>query len=414
MAIYSIFDKTASADLQNKINTSIIFNYLKEKEFDSRANISRTLKISAPSVSKAIARLIERGYVLEAEKMRTKSGKRPTILKVNKDKCYSLGIDLGKERIKLGVTNFVGEIVERKEGIKINNELDIVKVVTSEINKIVKKNDLSIKKICIAAPAIIDNSSSNFLLPLYKSWSGLNFKKLLEEEFALGVIVENDVKVAAIGEKYYGEGKKIKDFVFLSVCNGIAAGIVINNQLYRGIWGSAGEVGFSIVDEENLDFERVNKGFLEKHASVESLVKIARKEIFNGEKSIILDMADGKLEKINPDTVCRAALEGDKLAQNIINRANNYLAITIINLILILNPKLIVIGGDICRLPEVQELFIDRIKEKVKKIITFHMPEIKLSSIGEDAALLGACYLANESIMVQEFPFIIDESDFPS
>ena len=191
-------------------------------------------------------------------------------------------------------------------------------------------------------------------------------------------------------------------------------GIIVNNQLYRGVWGSAGEVGFTIINEENLSFERVNKGFLEKFASVESLAKIAKKEITNGKKTLIINMADGDINKINPDIVCKAAVKGDKLAQKIIDRVNNYLAITIINLILILNPRLIVIGGDICHLPEVQDLFIERIIEKVSKIITFHMPEIKLSSIGGDAALLGACYIANESLMVQEFPFIIDTTDLPS
>ena len=414
MTIYSKFDRTASADLQNKINTSIIFNYLKEKKFDSRANISRALKISAPSVSKAMVQLIDRGYVLEAEKMKTKSGKRPTVLKVNKDLSFSLGIDLGKERIKIAVANFVGDVIERKEGPKIDNNLDIVKVLIAEINRILKKHGGRIKKICIATPGIIDNSSSNFLVPFYRSWSGVNFKELFEKEFKLDVIIENDVKIAAIGEKYYGEGKKVKDFVFLSVCNGISAGIIINNQLYRGVWGSAGEVGFSIINEENLSFERVNKGFLEKAASVESLVKIAKKEITNGKKTLMLDMANGDINKINPDIVCKAATKGDNLAQKIINRVNNYLAITIINLILILNPRIIAIGGDICHLPEVQDLFIEKIIEKVRKLITFHMPEIKLSSIGEDAVLLGACYIANESLMVQEFPFIIDTSDLPS
>ena len=414
MTIYSRFDRTASSDLQNKINTSIIFNYLKEKKLDSRANISRALKISAPSVSKAIVQLIERGYVLEAEKLKTKSGKRPIVLKLNKDISHCIGIDLGKEHMKLAVANFAGEIINRWDGIKIDDDLDIVKVLTFEMKKIINKKDLKIRKICIATPGIIDNSSSNFLVPFYKSWSGLNFKKIFEAKFGLDVIVENDVKVAAIGEKDYGEGKKINDFVFLSVCNGIAAGIIINNQLYRGIWGSAGEVGFSIINEENLSFERINKGFLEKFASVESLAKIARKELFDGEESMILDMAIRDLERINPETVCQAALEGDKLAKNIINKASNFLAITIINQILILNPRLIVIGGDICKLPGVQELFIDSIKEKVNKIITFHMPEIKLSIIGEEAALLGACYLANESVIVQEFPFIIDKSDLPS
>ncbi len=89
--------KTASSKLQQKINVSIIFNYLRENEKISRAKISKDLNISAPAVSRIIDKLIKDKYAIKSEKLVTKSGKRPILIELNKNKGFVVGIDLGKE-----------------------------------------------------------------------------------------------------------------------------------------------------------------------------------------------------------------------------------------------------------------------------------------------------------------------------
>lgn len=107
------FVRTASSELQFKINQSIIFNYLREKSPISRAKISQDLKISAPAVSRVIEKLISDNYVLETKKQETKSGKRPTLLTLNKDRGLVLGIDLGSEKIRMSLMNYDGNIVKK-------------------------------------------------------------------------------------------------------------------------------------------------------------------------------------------------------------------------------------------------------------------------------------------------------------
>src|SRR5680860_237096 len=130
------FVRTASSELQFKINQSIIFNYLRENSPISRAKISQALKISAPAVSRVIEKLISEDYILETKKQETKSGKRPTLLAINKDKGLVLGVDLGGEKIRMSLMNYGGDIVKKYSGPEIRDNLDIEEVLKKEIFKI--------------------------------------------------------------------------------------------------------------------------------------------------------------------------------------------------------------------------------------------------------------------------------------
>ncbi|MBA7630112.1 N-acetylmannosamine kinase [subsurface metagenome] len=274
--------------------------------------------------------------------------------------------------------------------------------------KIVEKT-LNLKAIGVGIPAVIDvNSGAVTNAPLYGSLRGLNLKEKLEDYFNVPIYVENVVKLSALGEKNNGEGKNYKNIVFIEISNGIGAGIIVDNHLLRGTYGSAGEIGFSIINNKNLGFIIKNKGWLEKNASVESIKERAAKKIQKGAKTLILDFINKDINNLNPSIVCEAAVRNDKVSKDIISEIVEYLALGIINLILILNPQIIVLGGDICNLPEVHKLFINPIRVLVNESIPFEIPEIKLSSLGEDAGVVGASFLAIESLLLGEFPYTID------
>jgi N-acetylglucosamine repressor len=409
---------TASSKLQFRINNSIIFNYVRENKSITRIKISKDLNISPSAVSRMIDDLIKKEYIIEVEKLKTSRGKRPILLKVNKDKGFVVAVDLGKEKIKIAFYNFCGEMIYKYDGFKISYSKNISNKVVNEIqfflNKCYQDKKLKadkIKAICIGIPAQIDLNTGKVLsVPLYKNWRNLNLKEVLEKEFNIPVYIENGANLSALGIKYYGEGINFKDFILVDISNGIGAGIINDGHLFRGALGFAGEIGFTLIGPENFRFKIEDKGYLEKFASVLSLKEKILKEILSGEKTIVVNMVNGNLKKIEPDVVCKAAIDGDKLANNIITESVNFLSIAIINLILIQNPQLIAIGGSICNLPYVDELFLEPIIKKVKSSIPFKMPEIKLSLLGKDAVLVGAAYMAIESIISNEFPYEIDKN----
>lgn len=413
------FLNTANPSLQQMINMSIIFNYLRLKSPISRAKISRDLGISAPAVSRAIEKLIEKGYVIETERIKTKVGKRPTPLIINRNRFFVVGIDLGKERLKMAMANLSGEIVEKYTGSTILKNKKTIEKVTGEVKDFIgkyadgkKSSSGNIEAICIGVPAAIDINDERVLrTDYYKEWEwrDLNLKKILIEEFNIPVFVENDANLSAIGEKQYGKGQKYSSLVFIEVSSGIGAGIIIDNKLIKGSNGSAGEIGFTISNSKKINFKIKDKGFLEEHSSVRSIRGSAIEEIKKGKRTIITNMVDGKIEEITPFIVCRAAIKGDKLANDIITQMVEILSIGIINLILIVDPQLVVLGGDIFDLPEISKLFIKPITKKIKNFVPFVIPEIKASSLGGDTCIRGAAFNAIDSILVEEFPFRIEQ-----
>jgi predicted NBD/HSP70 family sugar kinase len=411
------FSKTASSKLQYNINTSIIFNYIREFGPRSRARISKDLKISAPAVSRVVDKLIEQGYIIETEKVKTKGGKRPKPLTINGEKGYLIGIDLGKQKLRVSLSNFNNEIVKKYQGVNISNDKDISEKLISELRKFIsicqKEIKISlenIKAICIGIPAVVDIETGAIIsAPLYHNWRELNLREVFDKEFRVPVFIENDVNLSALEEKYFGEGKDYKDFVFIEVSNGIGAGIIVDNQLWRGSTGSAGEIGFTIINSENLEYKVKNKGYLEKFASIEGIRRQAIEALNKGQKSIIKSMVANNFDKIESWLICRAAMKGDHLANVIIKNMTNFLSIAVINIILILNPQIIVLGGEICNLPEVDKLIINPIIEKVSNTLPFKIPEIKLSKLGGDSGIMGASYVAIEALLMSAFPYKISQ-----
>lgn len=410
------FPKTVSSKLQKKINTSIIFNYIRKNSPVTRAGIVKVLKISAPAVSRVIEKLIKNGDVIETVKAETKSGKKPVLLIVNVNEGFVIGIDLGKKRFKAIVSNFNGEIIERFNSFKITNNRDIDRKLILEINNILKElenkkifNRDKLKAICIGIPASIDVESGKTIdAPLYANWKDLNLKKNVEEEFNVPVLIENDVNLSAIGEKHYGKGKDYKDFVFVEISNGIGAGIVIDNHLFRGSYGSAGEIAYSIISSNYLGNKKDEEA-LENIASLEGIKSTVLKKISNNAKTSILDIVNNDLNKIDSSTIFKAAVSGDVLANDIIKNMINFLTISLINLILILNPQLLIIGGDIVSLPEVNKLLIEPLKEKIKKSLVLDIPEIDISSLGQNAGVIGASFHAIESLIMKKYPYKIEK-----
>ena len=125
--------------------------------------------------------------------------------------------------------------------------------------------------ICIGIPATTrDAAGTSISTPLYSSLERTDFIKGLESIYSVPVYVENIVKLSALAEKNYGIAKKYENIVFIEVSNGIGAGIILENRLIRGSDGAAGEIGFTIINTENLKYMTTNHlGFLEKNYSLE-------------------------------------------------------------------------------------------------------------------------------------------------
>lgn len=419
MSDFFRFDKTLSSKFQNEINISIVFNYLREKGPISRIKISRGLGLSAPSVSKAINYLEEKGYISEIGEEKTTVGVRPKLLKIN-SKGYVIGVDIGKRRIKVALVNFYGNFIYKYDGFEVPSNIEVddkkitnelISLIKSVISKAENKQMVepdTLKAICFAVSAPVSIETKKIVdIPLYGKYRKIDFVDVFGKAFNVPIIVENDVNCSAFGEKKVINDKDITDMVFIEISRGIGSGIILNNRIFKGSHGTPGEIGNSIINTSNLGFKIKNKGFLEKYASVEGMGKNAIKTINQEKVSLINNLAGDHPKKIEATDIFLAAIKKDKFAKNIINNAVDLLSVAILNLVLIIDPQLVVIGGDICQLPESRKLFLDPIIKKIKNAFPFKLPELRFSLAGKDAGVLGASLIAVESLILEEFPFKI-------
>jgi len=409
------FIKTIDQNLQNKINKSIVFNYLRDNQPVSRAAISRALGISPSAVSRLIGDLIDNDYVLEFEKKKTNIGKRPTLLKINSNLGCIVALDLSQSYLKLSVNNFSSESIEKINMFKISNDINIIDKITIELEKIFVKSpttekltykNLEVKAISLGIPANIDIVTGEIKsASLYDKWYSINFKTKLEKKFNVPVFAEKDVYLSLFAEKHYGQGKDFSDVVFVEISNGVSCGIIVDNDIIRGKNLSAGEISFMVLDNKFYEYTMGDTGFLDKNASFQSFrEKYIERVKYNG-KSNSINSIDKDLSSITTNKIFEAANEGDKVAIDVIFEIADLIAKAIVNIILILDTQIVVLGGNITNCASIEEIFIDRIKEKIRRVLPIQEPIITISKLKEDVVLIGASIFAINAMIHDIFPY---------
>lgn len=177
---------------------------------------------------------------------------------------------------------------------------------------------------------------------------GLPIKRYLEKAFHLPVLVENDVNAMALGEKVWGRGKRVNNLVCLTIGTGIGGGVIINNQIYRGAHFYAGEIGHLMVEPNGPKCKCGSRGCLEALAAAPAIVRRTRVALKESTKpSRLREMVQNYGDQLNPQIIYMAAKRGDRLAREIVQKTAYYIGIALKQVINLLDPEMIIIGGGV-------------------------------------------------------------------
>jgi glucokinase len=393
---------TANSLMQNRINISIIFNYLRDRGVAYRAQIARDLGISAPAVSRAIEKLLKDEYVIESEKVRVKNGKKAAQVSVNAERGYIVGVDLLAEPIMIAISDFGGELHDTYLAPPIDGTSDFSDYLISSIDSGLRaferkfaKRDAHILAIGIGVPAVVDPRTGAILsASLYENIIKSNIHDRVSDYFKIPVFIENISNLAAIGEWKHGVGRNARNLLFIEIGNGIGAGIILDGDLYRGAHGAAGEIGYFITEPAGLGYDSSKSGYLESRAS------LAAFRLFGASTAEALDSRYPSVT-----TILEAARAGAAEAVGFIRDATEHLAIAIINIMLLLNPEMVIIGGAACELPDIDSLIFKPLIDEVIRNYPFGSASIRLASLGEKASLIGAVQFALDSLVVHAYPY---------
>jgi glucokinase len=244
----------------------------------------------------------------------------------------------------------------------------------------------------IGSPGSVDLDGGTVKYPPnFPNWTVVR----LGEEVSKGldnikVAVDNDANVAAVGEGKFGAGKGTSNFFLFTLGTGIGGGIIINDQIYRGPTGAAGELGHISIDYNGPECLCGNKGCIEAYVGQKYLSKRTVEQLKNHPDSKILEIVNGDLEKVEPLVIYQAAKAGDKFASEVLEEAGFYLGIAAATIFNIFDFHLAVIGGGVSA---AGDLLFNSIKKTAReRVLSVHRDRIQIvpALLGNKAGLLGA------------------------
>ncbi len=323
------------------------------------------------------------------------------MLELEKQELPVLAIDLGGTKIITALISNKGEMLARESCLTLADEgtEPVIERMLAAIDHLLTQRNTSsqINSISIAAAGPIDVEKGIVTLsPNLPGWIDIPLRSIIEEKYQVNTFLLNDAKAAALGEHRFGAGRGANNLIYVTVSTGIGGGIIIDGKLYFGSSGGAGEVGHMTIDVNGPRCNCGNIGCWEMLASGTAVASEARRRIHEGEKSSLADMVGGKIENITAKEVSLAAQNGDVLASEVITRAVNYVGVGMVNLVNILNPELIIIGGGMSKMGD---LLFDPVRRIVKERafkLSAQAVRIVPAQLGDDAGVIGAAVFAFE------------------
>jgi glucokinase len=223
-------------------------------------------------------------------------------------------------------------------------------------------------------------------------WRDVPLKELLEERLGFPVYIDNDANLAALGEHVLGAARGVDDVVYVTVSTGIGGGLILKGELYYGAFFGAGEIGHMTVDPRGPLCRCGNRGCLESLASGTAVARLAEELVEKGKGKGILKVAGSK--KITARSVSLAAAAGDPEALAILQKAGKSLGIGLANIVNLLNPALVVLGGGFMQSgPPLWQAMEEELQQRVLPAARQRVRVVP-ASLGPRSGLLGAVVLA--------------------
>lgn len=368
------------------VNKSIILNKIRTDAPISRAQIAKGTKLTPPTVSSIVKELIEQGIVKESELGQSQGGRKPTMLLINSDAFYVIGVDAGPETVECILADLSGKVMERVVSnieTPITNE-GFLSILKHGIQHIIETSDIKLEGILgigVAMHGVVDVETGTSLVAPNLNLTDIPIKAALEDAFHLIVKVENDARAMALGEYWFGGHGELDSMVAVNIGRGVGAGVVINGKLYHGAQDLAGEFGHMTIDMNGEVCTCGNRGCLQTFAAGPAIGERAQREV--GDSS----------EKVTGEEVYQQALAGNALYNQMLEETGVIIGIGLTNLIHMINPRKIVLGGGVMKsanilLPAIEQTIDQRVLTPAAK-----QTEVAVTKLGDDATLLGAVSL---------------------
>lgn len=310
------------------------------------------------------------------------------------EKRYVIGVDLGGTKISTALAELNGNILSQYT-IPTNaarGEKEVLERIFSTIEKVLelgnKKAD-EIRAIGIGSPGPLDSKKGIIIETPNLPFENFYLVKPIEERFKICTYLENDANAAAIGEFMFGAGKNTKNMVYITVSTGIGAGAIVDGRIYRGNTCNALELGHTTILPDGPKCNCGNYGCLEALASGTAIARIANERLKAGIESSLK-----KYEVVTSYEVFEEAKKGDKLSSDVIEKSLEYLGIGISNIITIMDPEIVIIGGGVSLAGDIVFDSVNKVVNKRCFKVLRENCKVVPAALVKQSGLIGAIALA--------------------
>lgn len=303
-----------------------------------------------------------------------------------------IGVDLGGTRIRAALLDDNLSILMRDETLTLGEEGPdaVIGRMTDLIRSVWPQGD-SVLGIGVSSPGPLDPVTGVVLAPPnLPGWHHVPLAQRLNEAFRVPVYVGNDANVAVLAEVARGAARGCKHAIYVTLSTGIGGGVLIDGRLLLGHGGFAAEIGHMVmlINGQELRFEQAAAG--------PALAKQARERIEQGAESIITQLVQGDLSRIDSKIVGQAAAQGDALALEIVQRAGRLIGLGLTSLLHLFNPEIVVIGGGVSK---IGSLLLDPMRAAIRESVIYEgyidRLRVEMAALGEDVSIIGAAALVH-------------------
>ncbi|MFC6996797.1 ROK family transcriptional regulator [Rufibacter roseus] len=393
-------------------------NYIEKKKYSQKIKIVKELyvrgprtnaeicadfRISSPTSMGLIKELIEEGLVEKRGQGKSEGGRRPDLYGLRDHSLFVVGISIGRFKTRMAIfdnnnNNITGI---HTFPVKVTDGLADIDRIHEYAEDLITGSGLNREKIMgvgVTMPGLVDAAEGNNYSYLKSAPGAESLQDLLAGKFGKPVYIQNDVKSMALAEYRFGQAHGKKDVLVLSLDWGIGLGIIMDGKLISGSAGFAGEIGHIPLKHDGALCYCGKRGCLETVASGIALARMAKEGIKSGQDSLLNELSDKDIDKIEPQLVIDAANQGDQYAINILSEMGMNLGRGVSILIQLLNPELIILGG---RIAQANQYITTPIQQSINQYCMAQLRErtkIALSQLGLEADVLGAVAVVMENI----------------
>ena len=388
-----------SANIIRRLNKAATFNAVRDNHNGiSRADVARVTGLSRATVSAIVEELINADLVREARIGASRGGRRPTILELNPDAGRVVGVDIGATHLIVAVAGLSGRTLAECEApfdIAAGPTVGLEQV-SLAVERMLQKAGCSWSDIVTAAVGVpgpvVTKLGMVVAPPIMPGWDGFPIRQRLQQLWNRPVFVDNDADLGALGEWTYGAGKGESNLAYIKIGTGIGCGILLNGEIYRGVLGTAGEIGHVTISEDGPPCTCGNYGCLEAMAGGRAIAQRAQLAVKAGQRTSLAVLSVER--EVTAHDVAMAAKEGDAVSQQLLSDAGRHIGSALANLINLLNPGLVLVGGGVVG---AGDYLLNSVRTAVNERSmrpSLQATRIDVAALGRRSALMGAVSLA--------------------